>query len=169
MAAHKENEQEVAKAKSLYLDYTPFTEILELADVSRDQLKYYIRKYWREERERFKSELFDDFTSNKKASLLKLGRSTLQVLERGMTHLAKRETPPTPQEARSAAAVFEAMDKILKLDEGKATDIIETTQPADVVELKKRLRKDPMLEIEDAYEILDGPFEGHGEVDQKKD
>jgi hypothetical protein len=71
-----------------------------------------------------------------------------------MEALAKREKPPTPIEARSAAAVFEVMDKILKLDEGKATEIVETNQPADIIELKKRLRKDPMLELEDGYEEI---------------
>lgn len=143
-------------AKERYLNYESIAQIAKDLGINRISLQNYVNKGWRSERDLLRAELFQDLSSSKKASFVKLTQGALQVLARAMDTLAKRSEPPTMREAKDAASVMEALDKITRLDENKPTDIIASEKPITVIELKKKLQYDPFYqEIEDVKEITD--------------
>jgi 3-methyladenine DNA glycosylase/8-oxoguanine DNA glycosylase len=75
-------------------------------------------------------------------------QAAANIMARSLENLATRHEPPTINEATRAADILKTLDNILRLDEGKPTDIVENTEkPLDDKELKKKLSKDPFSNI----------------------
>ena len=59
-------------------------------------------------------------------------------------------------EAKALMDIISNMDKIMRLDAGSPTDIIEETKPVDVIEIRKKILKaDPFLVDADFKEVKD--------------
>ena len=143
-------EQELAHAKQQYMEYKNISDIADQLGVARTSLSYHVNKKWKAEREVFKAELMHNFAANKRANFINISDSSIKVLQRALTDLANREIPPTMKEAKDAAAVIEALDKILRLDDNKPTDIISNQdKPIAQIDLRKKLSLDPFAELEE--------------------
>lgn len=153
MTTKRLTKKELETAKQLYLQYHTVTEVSKKTNISRTTLTHHIKKDggWEHERNLSRAELLDKATSSRKTDFVEMTSSTITVLKRALTSLAQRDDAPTVQEAKGAAAILETLDKITRLDDGNPTDIIHQEKPVTVVELRKRLSKDPFAgELEDA-------------------
>lgn len=157
----KISEEKLEEAKRMYMEYKPIKVIAEQLGVPRTTVQYHANQYWETERELAKNELFRQFTSLKKATLTKLSEASLKIMTRALENAASSDEPPTLREAQQTSLILEAIDKILRLDDGKPTDITES-KPVTTIELKKRLSADPFAEIIDAeVKELDHKGESH--------
>lgn len=145
------SDAQLKQAKQAYMEYKSVAEIADALGVARTSLSYHVNKSWKVEREMFKDELMQHFASNKRAHFVNISENAIKVLSRALQDLATREIPPSTREAKDAAGIIEALDKILRLDDGKPTDIIANEKPVSIIEIKERLKIDPFYgEIEDA-------------------
>lgn len=145
-------QQEFAKEK--YMEYQSIASIAKELDVPRTTIQYHANKYWDVEREMMKAELFQQFSSTKKQHFIEMSQKAMHIISKSLSHLAARDNPPTPREAKDATTILEALDKITRLDDGKPTEITEEK----VMELK---------DIEAIAELV--PFKTKGEIVYKED
>jgi hypothetical protein len=76
-------------------------------------------------------------------------QAAVNIMARSLQTLATRHEPPSINEATRAADILKTLDNILRLDEGKPTDIVENQdKPLDDAELKEKLSKDPFANIQ---------------------
>lgn len=141
----KLSEEEIEKARSLYLAHKGAKEVAEIIGVPRETIQYYVNKYWKKERQLESQNILCDISTTKRDQLLEISGMSLSIIKNSLTDLAKRDRPLTAFEARTVAALFGELDKILKLDQGSPTDIIASTKPATIIELKERLGLDPFF------------------------
>lgn len=141
---------ELEKAKSLYLDYTPISQIAQQLSIPRGTLQYYATKEWKQERELCRAELLQQLAEAKRADFSSILLNSTKIIKRAIEDLAKREVPPTAREAKNMAEVVEKFDKILRLDMGGPTEITEE-RVMDAKEIKQKLALDPFQE--DALEV----------------
>jgi len=135
------------QAKKMYMEYTPIKAIAEQLSVPRTSIQYHANNEWELERELQKAELFRTFTSQKKATMTKLSEHSLKIMMRALEAAARSDTPPTLREAQQTALILESIDKILRLDDNKPTEIIDS-KPVTTIELKKKLALDPFSDEE---------------------
>ena len=145
----KATEEVLEKAKKLYLEYVPIKEIAAKLGIGRTTIQYHANTYWDTERELQKAELFRAFSDTKKVTMTKLSSASLQIMVKAIEETAKnKDRPPTLREAQQAAQILESIDKIMRLDDGKPTDITES-KPVTTIELRKKLSLDPFAKIEE--------------------
>lgn len=158
MIKERYTEQQIKQAKDLYFAYTPLKQICVTTGFKYESLKHYISTYWKEERELAKHDIIDSFTESKRAVILSISKHGLELLDRGLTDLLKSGRPLKTYEISQIATLVTELDKIIKLDDGRPTEILAELKPASFIEIKKLLQKDPFLslEIEDA-KICDSP------------
>ena len=139
---------DLKQAKQLYMNHVPVAEIARRFDVARQSINRYVLGDggWKEERDLMSAELVQNLAESRRPDFAKMTGSTITVLKRALQDLAHRDEPPTILEAKGAAQILETLDKITRLDEGNPTDIIHSEKPVTVVELRKRLSKDPFAE-----------------------
>lgn len=155
--------EQVEKAHQLFLRYTPWHTITDITGLPHNNIKKYANDHWRAERNALKSELIEAALESKRGLLLSIAKHGLEIIEKGMKDLASSNRPMTPKELQSIAGIIDNFDKIVKLDDGQATERTEIVQPASIIELKK-LINDPFMSIDDAtYKELPE------EKDEKKD
>lgn len=153
----KFTKEQVEKARQLYLRYTPWQKITEITGLPENNIKKYANDHWRNERAALKSELMESALESKRGLLLSIAKHGLEIIEKGLQDLLSSNRVLTPKELQNIAGIVENFDKIVKLDDGQATERTEVIQPASVIELKK-LINDPFMQIEDAtYEEIKKP------------
>jgi hypothetical protein len=135
------------EAKSMYMEYVPVKTISEQLGVARTTLQYHATRHWDFERNLARAEMFKNFSEQKKVTMTTMSEAALKIMTRAMENLADGDTMPTLQQANQASAILESIDKILRLDDNKPTDITES-RPTTTVELKKRLELDPFSNVE---------------------
>ena len=140
------------EAKRMFLEYRSLKEIATQLAVPRTTLQYHATNYWNFEREMQKAEMFKAFSDQKKVTMTRLSEASLKIMTRALEESARSAEPPTLREAQQTAMILESIDKILRLDENRPTEITEN-RPTTTVELKKRLALDPFAEIEDIEPI----------------
>lgn len=144
MAKKTHKQEDIEAAYKLYKTYIPATEISERIGIPRTTVSYWIRAYnWKEKRELEAADLVHAVTDAKKFQLLRLSGLTTDLLLSSLKALTERDEPLTIKEAERAANIYGILDKILKLDEGRPTDIVGEDKPATIIEIKKRLDADP--------------------------
>lgn len=148
----KLDESVVLKARQLYMDFIPVSDIALKLNVPRTTIQNYVNKEWRAERIIFSNELLSEIADNKKAMLTKVAGKSVDLIIKALNDLSKKESL-SAFEANVLANLFEKLDRILKLDAGNPTEILANTKPATVVEIQNRLKMDPFL-LEDA-EIIE--------------
>lgn len=136
------------------MKYTPITEIAATFNVVRSTVTWHINSNsWQGERKMSENELFNSFSDGKKTDFISMTRAATEIMARSLKHLATRSDPPTIAEATKASDILKTLDNILRLDEGKPTDIVESqNKPLTSKELKKKLTVDPFATMEEEDE-----------------
>lgn len=142
----------LAECKKLFMEYIPIKTIATQMSVPRTTIQYHATHNWHNEREMLRSEMFRNFAEQKKVVMTNMSEAALKILTRALEATAKADEPPSLRDAGQAAAILESIDKILRLDEGTATDITEV-KATTTVELKKRLSSDPFADVRWVDEI----------------
>ncbi|MAV64715.1 MAG: hypothetical protein CMG00_05945 [Candidatus Marinimicrobia bacterium] len=139
---------ELTEAKEMFMAFRPVKEIAEATGIKYRSLLYHTNK-WKEERNLVRNELLKELTENKKAILVSLTGNSLACIDRAIEDLKNRPNPPSIHEARMLTNIVSEIDKIIRLDDDRPTDIIAEHKPSTVIELKNKLKCDPFY-LEDA-------------------
>jgi predicted DNA-binding protein YlxM (UPF0122 family) len=147
----KLTDKQLLAIKKLYFEYMPVTQIAKKFKVSRSAINWHVSSNsWAASRKLQESEIFAAFDDTKKVDFVKMTQSAVAIMARSLQTLATRLDPPSIMEATKAADILKTLDNILRLDEGKPTDIVENQdQPLDDKALKKKLAKDPFNNIQE--------------------
>lgn len=140
---------EMQKAKEMYLEFNDIAEIARSLDVSRQALSYHANRYWKKELEQRRADLLSNRDSNKVSMLLRMSQDAATIMTRALSQMARRNEPLTLREAKDAALVYKELDNIMRLDEGKPTNITQD-KAFDVIEIREKLKADPFSQIEEA-------------------
>ena len=145
----KLSKAQIASIKDMYMKYKSISEIAKAYGVSRTAINWHINtNAWAAERKLNESEILSSFTDAKKSDFVKMTQSAGNIMARSLENLSTRHDPPSILEATKAADILKTLDNILRLDEGKPTDIVENQdKPMDDKELKRKLSADPFSNI----------------------
>lgn len=114
-------------AKQLFMDMVPHNDICQRLKVPSAQLAAWRRdERWVEERESIEQATIDDAVAIRRMKVVRILRSTTDQLERGLRHLEERVDPPTLTEIKALSDIMANVDKIARLDAGKATEHVST-------------------------------------------
>lgn len=151
MTQKKLTKKQVLTIKKLYMEYKPIAAIAREFKVQRSSIVWHINTNgWKEERKLNENEIFSAFDDSKKVDFVEMTRSATEIMARSLKNLATRAEPPTINEATRAADILKTLDNILRLDEGKPTDIVENSEkPLTSKELKEKLKVDPFADLEE--------------------
>jgi predicted DNA-binding protein YlxM (UPF0122 family) len=146
----KLNKTQIEKMKEMYMSYVPISEIASTFKVVRATVTWHINSNaWQAERKLAENEVFSSFTDAKKTDFVKMTQSAVNIMSRSLEALATRHEPPSMTEATRAADILKTLDNILRLDEGKPTDIVENQdKPLTSKELKKKISVDPFANLD---------------------
>lgn len=136
------------RAKELYFSYTPFKDIAREMGVSNATLAEWRKKAgWDIEREGIERGIIEDAFGARRMSLSRITKLTVDQLERGLRHVSERIEPPSITELEKLSVIVGNLDKILRLDMGKATEnvAVQGTVQHTVEEIRARLAADPVL------------------------
>ena len=149
--SEKLDKAKLAEAKTLYMNFRSIPDIAEATGLNARSIRYHADNTWNKERSLEKERFFEYLTENKKHQLVNITDRALTIIENSLRDMASKPVIKI-QDARMAADILEKIDRILKLDEGKATSITTTAAPSTVFELRKRLKIDPFLQLENENE-----------------
>lgn len=139
---------ELTAAKEMFMAFRPVKEIAEATGINYRSLLYHTNK-WKDERNLVRNELLKELTENKKAVLVSLTGNSLSCIDRAIEDLKNRPNPPSIHEARMLTNIVSEIDKIIRLDDDRPTDIIAEHKPTTIVEIREKLKQDPFY-VEDA-------------------
>lgn len=137
-----------ARAKDLYFSYTPFNDIAKELGVSSATVSEWRKKEsWDLTRDGIERGILEDAFGARRMTLSRITKLSTDLLEKSLKRLADRVEPPTLAEAEKLSIIVGNLDKILRLDMGKATDNVnvQSTVSHTVEEIRARLASDPVL------------------------
>lgn len=149
--SEKLDKAKLAQAKEMYLNFRSVPEIAMETGINPRSLRYHVDNYWAKERRTQQDKFFEYIADNKKVQLINITDRALTLIENALTEMAAKPHIKI-SDARMAADILEKIDRILKLDEGKATSITTSAPPSTVIELKKRLKVDPFIQLDNENE-----------------
>jgi len=158
MARRKVNDEQLALAKQLYMDYKPLSEIASACGLKISGVRYYIDKKdgWRSERILRSQELASSYSEAKIKQMNSTFSNCFSSIETWVREKARNPKELKPFEVKTMMSIIQEMDKISRLDAGNPTDIIAETRPMDVKEVRAAIVKaDPFLIDADFKEIKD--------------
>lgn len=147
-----------------FMEFEAAKSIARDLNISYDALKYYTKPggKWRRDRDMARLDLLEKVTAGKRHEMLSMADSCQTIVKRCLDRLAKQEEAPTIRDAKAVTQILVELDKILRLDENKPTEITEE-RPITTVEVKKKLALDPFSEdIIDVEEIKELPASDSG-------
>lgn len=141
---------QIESMKAMFMEYKSVSSIARAFNVARNTVTYHINtNAWAAERKLNENEILASFTDAKKSDFIKMTQSAVNIMARSLDQLATRHEPPSISEATKAADILKTLDNILRLDDGKPTDIVEQTdKPMTEKEIKKKLSVDPFSKVE---------------------
>lgn len=147
---------QISTMKLMYMKYESISAIAREFKVARSTVTWHVNtNAWAAERKMAESEIFSAFTDAKKVDFVKMTQGAVAIMARSLEHLATRHEAPSITEATKAADILKTLDNILRLDEGKPTDIVANQdKPLNDTELKEKLAKDPFSKQEKKDEKL---------------
>lgn len=130
-------------AKKSYMEYDSLNVMSQKSGIPKSSLQHHVKK-WKAEREMQRAELFAAMSATKKVHFTNMTQATITIMEKALTNLATRKEAPTMQEATKAAEIMSTLDRITRLDDGTATDIISNNEaPLTVEVIKEKIALDP--------------------------
>jgi len=120
------SEADINEMKDLFKGYHSITSISDKFNIPRTTLSYHIENDgWSTDREMQRAELYTRWAASKKGMFIGMSDNAAKIIQKSLNHLANRQEPPTPREAKDAVAILESLDKITRLDDGRPTEITE--------------------------------------------
>lgn len=150
------------RAKQMFFEYNSVASIAAKFNIKRTTLQYHATtkdNSWEVERELMRAELFSKWSQTKRSSLVGMQSDLVTIIGRSVKHLANRDDPPTPREAKDATVILESLDKITRLDDGTPTEIQgekvmkleDITAIAELVPFKKKENEEEKEQEEIVY------------------
>lgn len=136
------------RGKELYFSYVGHNDIAKELGVSAATVAdWRKRESWDIEREGIERGLLEDSFGARRMSLSRITKMTTDLLERGLKHFSDRHEPPTLAEAEKLSIIIGNLDKILRLDMGKATENVAVSASVQhtVEDVRARIAADPVL------------------------
>lgn len=154
----KNSAKMVELAKQMYLRYEPWSKIIEKTGLSRHSINQYATNKWREERDAQRSDIIEAMTESKRGILLSINKHGLEIVDKAIQQLKDDVVSGAKKlsvmEIDKVQSIITNFDKIVKLDDGEATERHEVIKPASIEELQKVLN-DPFIEPVEYKEIND--------------
>jgi len=154
--SEKIDKVKLARAKELYMSFTSVPDIAEKTGINARTIRYHADNSWHKLRSIDQEKFFEYLSDTKKTLLINITDRALVLIENSLREMAAKPVIKL-QDARIAADILEKIDRILKLDEGKATSITTTAAPSTVFELRKRLKIDPFVTLENEVVATESP------------
>jgi hypothetical protein len=142
----------IEQAKKMYMEYKNATEIFNETGLPIRTVHYYVQRHWRAERDIIKNDYFSYVAENKRLLLNDITDSALLIIDKSLKKLVQSDENLKVHQIKAISEILESIDKIIKLDDNRPTEIHATTQPTTIIELKERLRVDPFLSLEEKHE-----------------
>lgn len=142
------------QARAMYMEYKTLGEISRALDIPKTSLSYHVNKKWKADRQIQRMELFDAMSDAKKEHFAGIANNTVVILSRALNHLVTREEPPSVVEAQKAADIMSTLDKIIRLDENRPTEVTATSEaPVTIEVIQEKMSYDPFSEQKTIEEI----------------
>jgi transposase-like protein len=152
MSNKKYDQDKLDKAKELYMDFVPVAEIAREIGIPRTGLMYWVKNYWKEERNLKGTELFQELSESKAANFARMLKSSEKVVANYLRSLENKDEV-TPQEVKVAMQVITELDKITRLDKAEPTEIIANQEKVVSSEdILKKLQTDPFAKLKESDE-----------------
>lgn len=163
------NLAELEKCKKLFMDYVPISQIAQVVGIPRSTISYHAKKDWQVERDLVKAQLFQSLTDSKKVDFTRMTQSAITIMGKALQAMSVRPDPPTLREAQMAADVLNTLDKITRLDEGSATDIVANQEKAMTIEtVQQKIALDPFAIKTVGYKEIEENNEGEENEEDTK-
>ena len=120
------SEEQLEKAKQMYMQYKPMTEIAKALDINYKTVQYHATKKdkcWRLERELSKADLLSQVSESKRGAFASMTLDSITVVQKCLATLARSESITTT-DAKKAMEILESLDRITRLDDGAPTEIV---------------------------------------------
>lgn len=141
------SKQQLQKAKAMYLQFKPLSEIEEETGVKNKALQYYVTKEWLHERKLMQSEMVDALSQSDKTDLAQISKYGLTLLKRGLKELAEcPDLIPNAHLLKTVSAIVFETNK-LKM----AKELADPTPEVQTIEVddSKLIEADPFAEESD--------------------
>lgn len=135
-----------ARAFELYMQHVSAADISrELGVTARQISRWRTEGQWAVTREGEDRAVIEDGFQSRKLTVSRIATLTLDQLKRGLDHLARRPDPPTLAEAEKLSTIAANLDRLSRLDAGKATENINlnTAVRMSIEEIKRTVLEDP--------------------------
>lgn len=144
------SEETRERAKELFLSYATAISISRQLGVSVTTIsKWKDEGDWNTVRKNADLELIDDTFSVKRVSLARITKVTTEQIERGLKVIADRFEAPSLREMESLTNILANLDKISRLDSGKATEHVAVqlggSIDLSVDKIREIIKADPFL------------------------
>jgi hypothetical protein len=137
------------QAKALYLKRTSAADISRTLGITERQLaRWRTDEDWALEREVEERGLLEDGFGGRRLTVSKLATLSTELIDRGMQHLKKRVEPPSITEMVNLSTIAGNLDKLLRLETGKATENIAIQARMTAEEIRKTIVEDPFFVLE---------------------
>lgn len=148
------SESELEKARIMYMNYVPVSEIASKLGIPRTTVQYHVTTKWKSERVLRSTEIASEFSEAKISMMNSTFSTSFKALAEWVRLKASNIECLRAHEAKTMMQIITDMDKIQRLDVGSPTDIISETVPQDIIEVRKKiLQHDPFLIDADYREI----------------
>lgn len=134
------------RARDLYMQHKSANDISrELGITTRQLARWRTDEQWSIAREAEDRGLIEDGFGSRRLSVSRLATLTVDQLERGLQHLARRHEPPTLNELEKLSNIVSSLDRIGRLDANKSTEnvAIQAGVKLSLEEIRNIISKDP--------------------------
>jgi hypothetical protein len=150
VSSHLESPQYL-QAKDLFLTHASMADVSRATGISLKVIKRWKKENeWELEREDLTRGLIEDSFGARKVTIAKIIKTAPELLLKGLEYLAQRVDPLTLDEQVKVSTIIGNLDRISRLDSGKATDniAISGTMQLTAQEIRKVILSDPFFASE---------------------
>lgn len=147
------------KAMIMYLHLSSVPQISKALDVPESTINSWTKtQHWSQMQQKVIKQLFGNLYARRREDMEDIIGMGLSTIKKGIAYTLARKEPPTMRECQLVTDVITRLDKTIRLDEGKPTDILQTmSMEAAKDKVRKVLGEDPFGEFEDVIEIKNLP------------
>lgn len=145
------SEEQLERAKQMYMEYKPMTTISEETGINYKTVQYHATKKdkcWRVERELSKADLLSRVSESKRGAFASMTLDSITVVQKCLAQLARAESITTT-DAKKAMEILESLDRITRLDDGSPTEIV-AEKPVALETIHTIVASDP-------FELVEAP------------
>lgn len=149
-------------AKELYFSHIPISEISKKTGVKyhtilawvqgKTHIDKMMRRGWKYDREDISNEIIEQLKTANSEPIAKIFKVGLPLVHNALVNRALEDQAGkkiTIPEAKQIVDILEKFDKMLRLSEGLATDIVEIKSPMSINQIREIFEKDPFYGDDD--------------------